>query len=120
MKMKGKISFRRFLIFILMMGSIFSLSFPVDGETYRVLSPDEDIELQILFADTIEYSVFHKSRPLLLSSPISFILYDGEVLGEAAEMIDVSEYSVNEVIHPVIREKRSRIAGCSQRRSESP
>jgi alpha-glucosidase len=91
-----------------------SFSFPAQGKTYRVFSPDEKIELQIFFGQTIEYSVSHRSRPLVLSSPISLTLLGGETLGSNPELKKVRNNSVNETIRPVIREKRAQVIDCCE------
>jgi alpha-glucosidase len=107
--MRKKRTFCRLLFCLFVFGLYQSTTAPMLGKVYNVLSPDKKIELQVLIGESIEYSVFHQSRSLLVSCPIALILHGGKTLGEKPEVGNVRNNSVRNSIHPVIREKRAEI-----------
>jgi len=105
--MKGLISHH---IFILGISFVFFILFSaslVHGKTYSVFSPDKKIEVKIQVDQTIMYSVNYQSNPLINLSPISMTLGDGRILGQNPKIKNIKENAVNEVIHPIVPEKRS-------------
>jgi alpha-glucosidase len=77
------------------------------AESYEVHSPDRGIRLKVTVDVGINYSVFFQSLEILKPSPISMVLKDGGVLGKDPILERVEKRSVDEEIHPVVREKRS-------------
>lgn len=77
------------------------------SEEYEFLSPDQNIKLKIEIGPKIHYSVFFKSEEILKPSPISMVLKDIGNLGTGPILEGVEQRSVDEEIHPVVREKRA-------------
>ena len=94
-----------FSLFLFFFGMISTSS--VQGKIYSVLSPDKNVEVRIDINERIAYSILYKSKPLIISSPISLTLEGGTVLGFKPEIRDIAELSGDEKIHPVVPEKRS-------------
>ncbi len=83
------------------------MGFPADD--YEVLSPSLNIKLKIGIKEKIDYSVFYNSREILKPSPISLIIRNQGVLGQNPVLEDVSQRSINQEIHPIVRVKSAAI-----------
>ncbi|MDH5385280.1 MAG: glycoside hydrolase family 97 protein [Candidatus Aminicenantes bacterium] len=83
----------------------FSLNMGLSADDYEVYSPDQNIKLKIEIKEKIYYSVVHKSREILTSSPLSMTIRNQGVLGQNPVLEDVSQRSINQEIHPVVRVK---------------
>ena len=105
--MKGLISHHIFILGISFLFFILFSASLVHGKTYSVFSPDKKIEVKIQVDQTIMYSVNYQSNPLINLSPISMTLGDGRILGQNPKIKNIKEKTVNEVIHPIVPEKRS-------------
>ncbi|NOX66573.1 MAG: glycoside hydrolase family 97 protein [Chlorobi bacterium] len=74
---------------------------------YKVLSPDNTIELSVTVENAIQYSVLVDGKIILRPSPISMTLGNDQVLGSNPKVMDITRKSVDEEITPVIKEKFS-------------
>jgi len=83
----------------------FSLNMGLSADDYEVYSPDQNIKLKIEIMEKIYYSVVHKSREILTSSPISMTTRNRGVLGQNPVLEDASQRSINQEIHPVVQVK---------------
>jgi alpha-glucosidase len=94
---------------ILTLFAIFSaaLSFAKD---YKVSSPDGKISLNVSVETGIKWSVAREGKELFTNSKIAMILADGKVLGENEKVRKTEVRSLNEIIKPVVANKRSVIA----------
>lgn len=89
-----------------------SLSFGISSakrKNIELKSPDNRIKIDIGIANKITYSVNFDSRIILLPSAISMKLQDGVILGNYPQLKKSKEQSVNQKIHPEIRQKRKEI-----------
>ena len=75
------------------------------GKDYEVVSPDQNLRLEITINDKIEYSVSYQSKVLIEPSPISLKLGDGVVLGVNPKVNEVRRIQVDENIYPPVRVK---------------
>ncbi len=96
--MKG---FVQFLLIAILFPTVSS------GKEYRVLSPDKKTEVTISTGKQLSYSVTFNGKQLLNPSSISMTLDNHLVLGQDAKVRKVSRKSVDEEVHPVVREKRA-------------
>lgn len=65
---------------------------------FSLKSPDGRIEMTVSIGDELTYSVFHDAEPVVLASPISLSLMDGEVWGKKARLSERKVRSVKQVI----------------------
>jgi alpha-glucosidase len=91
---------------ILLLLTIVSHSHAVER---RISSPDMDIAVSVNIDNHISYSVFYKGEKLLAPSNISLNLGFGDVLGQNSKLKSSNTSTVNEVLKPVVREKRATI-----------
>ncbi len=89
-----------------------SLSFGLNSANKKNIdlkSPDNKVQINVSIADKITYSVNYNSKAILLPSAISMKLQDGVILGNYPKLKKSKEQSVNQKIHPEIRQKRKEI-----------
>jgi alpha-glucosidase len=75
--------------------------------SYTVRSPDGETELVVRVGQGITYSVSHRGKPLIETSPISLTLESARVLGRAARVRGVDTRQVNDSIRPVVPTKNA-------------
>ncbi|MBS2210684.1 glycoside hydrolase family 97 protein [Carboxylicivirga mesophila] len=75
----------------------------------QVSSPDQNIKVTISIGEEIAYSVDYKGQKLIAPSAISMDLGFGDVLGHRPELMGSKTTTVNEVLKPVVKEKRSEV-----------
>ena len=78
-------------------------------KNYEITSPDQNIIVTVSVTDAISYSVKYKNKVLMLPSEISMTLQPTLVVGKNPVVSKVLTKSVNEIINPVVREKRAEI-----------
>ena len=77
-----------------------------EEEAYLIQSPNKRIKVKIQVEEKIQYSLFYKDRELLIPCPLSLTIDNEQILGKNPKIKDVKRRSVQDKIHPVIREKR--------------
>jgi alpha-glucosidase len=81
----------------------------LDGKDFKVISPDGKITLTVSVGPEIMWSVTHSGKEILASSKVGMDLGNGKVLGENEKVKKISVNRVNELIKPVVANKRSEI-----------
>lgn len=79
------------------------------AKDYNVSSPDGKISLVVNVGANIKWSATLDGKEIITSSQIALILADGKVLGENEKVKKTSVTTINEVIKPVVANKRSEI-----------
>jgi alpha-glucosidase len=95
------------LIFLL---GILVIPFSITASEKKVGSPDGRIEVVVNVGEQITYEVYHKNNKVIVPSTISMNLGFGDVLGLNARLVGSKQRTVNEIIKPVVREKRAEVA----------
>jgi len=93
---------------VLVMINVLFLSF-VEAEVKEVSSPNNQIKVVVEMKDKITYSVFFKNETLIAPSNISVTLKDQGVLGSMPKLMKSRISSVNEILTPVVPEKRKKV-----------
>jgi alpha-glucosidase len=93
---------------ILTLFAIFSAAWSF-AKDYKVSSPDGKISLNVSVETGIKWSVSREGKELFTNSKIAMILSDGKVLGENEKVRKTSVRSLNDIIKPVVANKRSEI-----------
>ncbi|MBR8534692.1 glycoside hydrolase family 97 protein [Carboxylicivirga sediminis] len=75
----------------------------------QVSSPDQKIKVTISIGEEIAYSVDYKGQKLIAPSAISMDLGFGDVLGHRPKLMGSKTTTVNEVLKPVVKEKRAEV-----------
>jgi alpha-glucosidase len=75
------------------------------GKNYHVKSPDGKIDITIITAKTISWSVNHEASEVILPSLVSITLDNGEVLGQNAAIKSAKTATVNQVLNTPIYKK---------------
>jgi len=91
-----------FLFFFLLMAGL-------QAKEYSVTSPSGKISVKVSVAEKITYSVALNGTELILPSPISMSLENGESFGKNASAKSAKTTTVKEVITPVVRQKYAQI-----------
>ncbi|MGD9329059.1 MAG: glycoside hydrolase family 97 protein [Cyclobacteriaceae bacterium] len=79
------------------------------AEEYTLQSPDNLLKINLLIDKHISFKAFYQNELLFETHDISLHLKNGEILGKSPTVIRSSNAEVNELIHPVIKEKKSEI-----------
>ncbi|MGB9836716.1 MAG: glycoside hydrolase family 97 protein [Candidatus Saccharicenans sp.] len=74
-----------------------------------VYSPDKRVELVVELKNQVTYSVYFDQKLILSPSPVSLTINDGVVLGKKLVLENMSRQKIDEVIKPVVKEKRALI-----------
>jgi alpha-glucosidase len=101
---------RIILFFILSICSV--LSFGADipkPRSFRLMSPDNKVQVDMQIADKLEYSVSYESDLVLLPSEVSMKFQSGLIADNYPKLLNYTEESVNHIIYPLIRQKRKEI-----------
>src|SRR5664279_1724104 len=80
------------------------------AKEYKVASPDKKISLTVTVAGEIKWSAIYEGKEIINNSKISLILANGKVLGENEKVRKTTISQLNEVIKPVVANKKSEIA----------
>ena len=76
---------------------------------YNFYSPDKKTTVIIDVQQQITYRVLYNNNMVLLPSPISILLNNGEVWGKNAHVIHTGNKAVNNILYPVLKEKRAAV-----------
>ena len=79
------------------------------GSIKEIKSPNNKITVKIDISNTISYSVNYNGEKLIVPSPISLNLGFGDVLGHDPKLLGSKVTSVNNIVKPVIKDKRAEI-----------
>jgi len=80
------------------------------AKEYKIASPDKKISLTVNVANYIKWSATCEGKEIINNSKIALILANGKVLGENEKVRKVVISQLNEVIRPVVANKKSEIA----------
>jgi alpha-glucosidase len=100
------IKMKKSLLFSLLFASTVFSSF---GKEYKVSSPDGKISATVNVEKEIRWSATLDGKEIFNSSKIALILDNGKVLGENEKVSKIKTSQLNEVIKPVVANKRSEI-----------
>ena len=78
-------------------------------EEYRVESPDGALSLSVTLGETPTFSVAWRGQPLILSSPFQLFLGEEGTPAVVGEPVDISRETTDDLLHPVVPEKRAEI-----------
>ncbi len=81
----------------------------INAKLSQVSSPDKSIKVTINIGENIAYSIDYKGQKLMAPSTISMDLGFGDVLGLQPKLTGSKIVTVNEILKPVVREKRAEI-----------
>ena len=79
------------------------------GKEYKVSSPDGKTTLTVNSGPDIKWSVVRDGKEIVGASKIAMTLADGKVLGENESVRKTSQQTLNDVIIPVVANKKSKI-----------
>ena len=94
------------LIPVLLIFMVFHVS-NAKAREYKVYSPDRNICVEVNDVNTITYSVYYKNKILISPSTLAITLQPDIFSGKKPEISKTATRSVNEVIIPVVPEKRA-------------
>lgn len=80
-----------------------------NAQVEEVFSPDAKIKVVIDTNDKINYSIFYKNTPLIVPSSISMNLGEQGTLGAKPKLTQTKTSTVDEILTPVIPEKRKTV-----------
>jgi alpha-glucosidase len=79
------------------------------AKEYKISSPDNKTTLTVNVGTEIKWSVTYDGKEIINASKIAMILANGKVLGENEKAKKPSVSQLNEIIIPVVANKRSEI-----------
>ena len=94
---------------ILTLLTIFSTTWSF-AKDYKISSPDGKISLNVNVDAGIKWSVTREGKEIIANSKIAMILADGKILGENEKVKKTAATRLNDIIKPVVANKRSEIA----------
>jgi len=94
-------------LFYLIINLIFSIG--LYAEEYAVLSPDNQLRINLQIDKNISFKAFYKNKLLFEVNDIFLHIKNGEILGEDPIITKSSNTEITELIKPVIKEKKSEI-----------
>jgi alpha-glucosidase len=97
---------KRTLLLALLLVSIAYHSF---AKEYKISSPDNKISVTVNVGTDIKWSATREGKEIINNSKIAMILADGKILGENAKVRKASVSQLNDIIRPVVANKRSEI-----------
>lgn len=80
-----------------------------ENESYQLLSPDENIEVEIVVSENITYLVSFKGKEIIHPSPINMELNNSEFLGLDPKVKSTVFSKIDETIIPIVAEKRAKV-----------
>jgi alpha-glucosidase len=95
-------------LFILTLFAIFS-GLCSSAKDFKISSPDGKLSLNVNVDAGIKWSVVREGKEVVAGSKIAMILADGKVLGENEKVRKATVSSLNDIIKPVVPNKRSEI-----------
>jgi len=87
---------------------VFSLSSSIAKE-YKISSPDNKISLTVNVGNDIKWYATREGKEILSNSKIAMILKNGRTLGENEKVRKAIVSKLNEIIRPVVANKKSEI-----------
>ena len=81
----------------------------IHGQTYSLLSPNQQIGVQVSVGMHLEYRVTYLGRAILDSCQLGLSLQDGQQLGLQAKVQKETRRSVRDTLRPIVPEKRALI-----------
>lgn len=91
-------------------GFLSLVAFTGTAKVKEVYSPNKQIKVKVDIADQITYSIDYSSQGILVPSAISLTLDNGLVLGKKPQLSSSKISTVNEILKPVVREKRAEVS----------
>lgn len=91
------------LTFLISLCAIFATFAQINEQ---VISPDDNLSVNIIIGEKIYYRVFYKTETVLMASPLSMTI-DNRVLGQNAKLKKSERTSVNNTIQPVWGSRKS-------------
>jgi len=88
---------------------IFTLSLTLKAKEYIVRSPDDKLTISVQIDNGISFRSFYQNDLLFDVQNIYLQLDNGQILGKNPKIKKRSDQEINELIKPVIKEKRSEI-----------
>ncbi len=79
------------------------------AKDYKVSSPDNKNSVTVTVGHEIKWSAYRDGKELFTNSRIAMILSTGKILGENEKVRKVTMSSLNDVIKPVVANKKSEI-----------
>ncbi len=79
------------------------------AKDYQISSPDKKITLNVNIGHGISWSANYEGKEVMSATRIAMILDDGRVLGENEKVRKAGVSMLNEIIRPVVPNKRSEI-----------
>ena len=87
---------------------VFTACYSVAKE-YKVTSPDSKISVTVSVGADIKWSATCDGKEIINNSKIAMVLADGKVLGENEKVDKAANSQVNDIIRPVVANKKSEI-----------
>jgi alpha-glucosidase len=97
---------KRPLLLILL--SILSVTM-VTAKDYKVSSPDNKIVLTVRVGSELSWSAVYNGKEVVSATRIAMILENGEILGENEKVRKAKAGTIDEIIKPVVPNKRSEV-----------
>jgi len=79
------------------------------AKDYKIASPDSKITVSVSVGPTIKWSATQEGKEIFTDSKIAMILASGKVLGENEKVRKVVISKVNDIIKPVVANKKAEI-----------
>ena len=83
------------------------LGVQLNGQSYRLSSPNGQLELEIGVGSTLQYRLKYQQQTILDSCTLGLHLLNGPQLGLRAKVQKETRRSVRDTIRPVVPEKRA-------------
>jgi alpha-glucosidase len=94
---------------ILLIVIIVSIGFICNARDYKIISPDGKISVTINVGKEILWSASYDNNEIITSAKIGIVLADGNMVGESEAVKRSATGKLNEIISPVVANKRSEI-----------
>lgn len=96
-------------IFCFILIAYASFQFLCDAEEFQLKSPDQSIQCTINLEKEVSFSIEKDKQTMVFPSTISMDLQNGYVLGKDARISKVERRTIDQIIKPVVKEKRNAI-----------
>ena len=77
------------------------------AQNYEIISPDKNISVSVKAGNSLSYSVKYKDKLLIYPSSISLSIEPDLIIGKESVVSETLTQFVNNIIIPVVKEKRS-------------
>jgi alpha-glucosidase len=85
------------------------------GESYRLASPDGQIQVAVEVGQQVRWSATHAGVDVLAPSRLALTLDNGESLGESPQVVSAETQEIRETVRPVVPTKAAELADhCNQ------